>query len=269
MKTALLLSLLTCVSAFASAETFEWPGHRHAAVVLTYDDALESHLSQAVPALDAEGLKGTFFLTGTLPEADLNRWRDVAAEGHELGNHSVFHPCAEGSFEMPPQYYNENYSIQTMLAEIDVMNTLLAAIDGKRVHSYAMPCGQTVVGGEDYVDELRTAGSVTYARAIDSPIADPLKIDPFRVPSIWFPEDVTGEELIDAVKDVQGTGALQVFGFHGVGGDYLIVPAEAHEELLAYLHAHEDEIWVTTFSEAMDYLTQKQAEAKSVANAGQ
>ena len=114
----------------------KWPDGKQAAIVLTYDDALRSHLDVALPQLDAAGFKGTFFLSGTLPQEDVERWRKAAAAGHELGNHSVFHPCAKGTFEMPEQYTNERYSVKTMLTEIRVMNTLLHAIDGlRRAHA--------------------------------------------------------------------------------------------------------------------------------------
>ena len=51
-------------------------------------------------------------------------------------------------------------------------------------------------------------------------------------------------------------GGLGVMGFHGVGGDYLTVSADAHRQLVQYLKAHQDTIWVATFRQAMDY-TQK------------
>ena len=86
---AIALSMACGVSA-ASAGT-QWPNGAKAAV-LTYDDALTSQLDNAVPALDAVGFKGTFFLAG--PKlADIARWRAAAAEGHELANHTIFHAC--------------------------------------------------------------------------------------------------------------------------------------------------------------------------------
>ena len=90
MKTfvALALSFVCCVSATSAAT--QWPNGTKAAVVLTYDDALTSQLDHAVPVLDAVGFKATFFLVG--PKlADVPRWRAAAAEGHELGNHTIFH----------------------------------------------------------------------------------------------------------------------------------------------------------------------------------
>jgi hypothetical protein len=59
------------------------------------------------------------------------------------------------------------------------------------------------------------------------------------------------------VEKVRATGGLGVMGFHGVGGDYLIVPAAAHKELVEYLKAHKDDIWVAPFGEVMDYATHR------------
>jgi hypothetical protein len=73
----------------------------------------------------------------------LARWRAIAAEGYELGNHTIFHPCARGMFTMPSQYNDENYSVETMLNEIRVMNMFLFAIDGRSERTYASPCGQS------------------------------------------------------------------------------------------------------------------------------
>ena len=230
-----------------------WPGGHHAAIVLTYDDAIRSQLNNAVPALDALGLKATFFLSGTFKQEDVDRWRAVAKSGHELGNHSVFHPCGRGTFEMPVQYNNESYSVPTMLKEIGAMNTMLYAIDGRTEHTYATPCGQHVVGGEDYLPALRSSGLVRYVRAASD--SGDGQIDPFNVPSTFFPDTVTGEQLIAYVEKVRAGGGLGVMGFHGVGGDYLIVSAEAHRQLLQYLHQHQSEIWVAPFREVMDHVT--------------
>lgn len=251
---AVLLTFIAISFASAQPAATAWPGGHHAAIVLTYDDAIRSQLDNAVPALDALGLKATFFLSGTFKQEDVDRWREVARSGHELGNHSVFHPCARGSFEMPVQYNNENYSVPTMLKEIGAMNNLLYAIDGRTEHTYATPCGQHVVGGEDYLPALRVSGLVRYVRAADAP-ATPQPLDPFNVPSTFFPETVTGEQLIAYVEKVRQGGGLGVMGFHGVGGDYLIVSADAHRQLLQYLHEHQADIWVAPFGEVMDYVT--------------
>src|SRR5690349_18309010 len=83
--------------------------NKKCAVALTYDDALNVDLDHAIPALDSVGLKGTFYLSG-YSQALTNRfaeWRKVAATGHELGNHTLFHPCAKkttGRDFVKPEY---------------------------------------------------------------------------------------------------------------------------------------------------------------------
>jgi len=149
------------------AQAREWPGGRRAAVVLTYDDALPSDLDIAIPALDAAGLKGTFFLIGNalVPE-QIERWRAAAAEGHELGNHTVRHACPQANY--PPARKldtSEAYDVPMMLTEIRTMNTMLTAIDGKVQHSFATPCGQHLAGGVDYLPALRASGPVRYTRS--------------------------------------------------------------------------------------------------------
>lgn len=231
-----------------------WPDGKKAAVVLTYDDTLVSQLDIAIPALDASGLKGTFFLIGSkITPEQIARWRSAAAEGHELGNHTIRHACPQANY--PPAKKidtSESYDVDTMLTEIRTMNTMLTAIDGKPQHSYATPCGQHLAGGVDYLPALRASGLVRYTRAAD-PTERPL--DPMDVPAHFFPSNATGADLIAAVQDAERKGGMIVFGFHGVGGDYLSVSAEAHAQLLAYLKAHSDTIWVAPFSTVIGYAT--------------
>ena len=87
MRIALLLILLTSHS-FAQDKN-PWNGKK-CAVVLTYDDALNVHLDNVVPALDSLNLKGTFYLSGYFPGCRnrLADWKVAAQRGHELANHT-------------------------------------------------------------------------------------------------------------------------------------------------------------------------------------
>ena len=238
----------------SQAQARQWPGGKRAAVVLTYDDALPSDLDIAIPTLDRAGLKGTFFLIGNALAPDqIERWRAAAAEGHELGNHTVRHACPQANY--PPARKldtSEAYDVPMMLGEIRTMNTMLTAIDGKVRHSFATPCGQHLAGGADYLPALRASGQVRYTRSAGWPGGKVL--DPMDVPCRWFDEKATGADMIAAVESAERSGDLLVIGFHGVGGDYLKVSAEAHAQLVAYLKDHADTIWVAPFSTVMDYV---------------
>jgi len=66
----------------------------------------------------------------------------------------------------------------------------------------------------------------------------------------------SGADMVAWVKQVESAGALGIVVFHGVGGDYLSVTAEAHQRLLDYLAAHRRSIWTAPYSEVMNYAVQ-------------
>jgi peptidoglycan/xylan/chitin deacetylase (PgdA/CDA1 family) len=251
------LFVVLCFACLPAQAQFTWPGGKSAAVVLTYDDALASQLDIAIPQLDAVRLKGTFFLDGDVTAAEKLRWRKAQQAGHELGNHSYFHPCPRALLPDRTQYHTENYSVPRMLGEITSMNSVLNGIDGSKPRTYAVPCSQMQVGGVDYTEALRVSGLAKYARtggdAFRSVVREPRGLDLFQVPS-WGPVDhPDGPHLVAYVMRVQEARGLGVLQFHGVGGDYLEVSEKAHRELLQYLGRH-PEIWVDTFQNVMDYV---------------
>jgi peptidoglycan/xylan/chitin deacetylase (PgdA/CDA1 family) len=255
-----LLALLTvCTTASgAIAGDARWSAEgRKCAIVLTYDDALRSQLEIAIPQLEAANLRGTFFLDGDLTPDDMRRWREVAMRGHELGNHSLFHPCPRAMLPERSNYWTEHYDAPRMLEEIAAMNNVLFGIDGRTARTYSVPCSQTLVGKVDYVDALRGSGLVRFARTggdqWTSVVTDWRTLDLMRVPSHGPVNEPSGAELIAYVERVRAAGGLGVLQFHGVGGDYLKVSAQAHQQLVDHLRAHPD-VWVATFQEVMDYV---------------
>jgi len=254
MKRLTLLFLLLSYFTARAQDKITWPDHKKAVIVLTYDDALHSQLNVAIPQLDSVKLKGTFFLTGELNSQTIPQWRKASKKGHELANHTVFHPCL--STDDNPMA-SEHYTVYRILHEIGVMNNFLFAVDGKSGRTYAYPCTETHVGGKDYVDSLRTHGIIKYARIggdANAVIIDFKHLDPLQVPSYGLEDHTTADKLIAYVKKVKESGGMGVIMFHGVGGDYITTSAQAHRELLTYLKQNQKDIWITTFQEAMDYV---------------
>ena len=250
-----ILVLIFMVGTPCHSQSFKWPDGKKAAIVLTYDDGINSQLQIAIPQLNKAGFKGTFFIDGSMPDSEILEWRKAAEEGHELANHTLYHPCSMNTLKLRPRFANENYDAYSIIREIYMMNNMLFAIDGKTERTYAYPCCETVVGGKDYVDTLKTTGLVTAARIGGDkvPITNLKTLDLYRVPS-WPSHEVDDAAvLIDYVQKVADTGGLGVFQFHGIGGDYLITSAEAHQGLVDYLKKH-PEIWVATFKEVTDYI---------------
>lgn len=240
-----------------------WPAGKKAAVILTYDDGLRSQRDIVMPQLEAKGFRGTFFLYGAaVEEKDIPEWREASRRGHELGNHSIYHPCLSGKETGNANHSSlchslECYSVKDILEEVRIMDRFLCAIDGKTKHPYAYPCGQTVAGGEDYSRALLDAGLAKYCRATDARevITDAKNLNLAFVPTYSALAGCKAEELIRYVQEAIDRNGLAVIVFHGVGGDYLTVEAEEHQKLVDFLAAHTDEVWVSTFSEVLDYVT--------------
>jgi peptidoglycan/xylan/chitin deacetylase (PgdA/CDA1 family) len=85
------------------AISFAWLKDNQAAVSLTYDDGLPIHYNLSGPLLERHNLRATFYPP---IESDLrlhpDRWRELAAAGHELGNRTIFHPCRQTDPEPYP-----------------------------------------------------------------------------------------------------------------------------------------------------------------------
>ncbi|MDB5141027.1 MAG: Polysaccharide deacetylase [Mucilaginibacter sp.] len=257
MKRLFILILFFTCAAHAQ-QKITWPHHKKSVIVLTYDDGLNSQLNIAIPQLDSAKLPATFFLCGDLNYVSIPKWRAVSKKGFELANHTIYHPCV--STDDNP-VASGNYTPYTIVREIGTMNNLLYAVDGKTARTYAYPCTETTVGGKSYVIALKKSGLIKYARVggdVDAVITDFKNLDPLLVPAYGLNGNNTGAELIAFVKRVQVSGGMGIFMFHGIGGDYISTPAASHRQLLAYLKKHKKEIWIATFQQAMDYISQQE-----------
>ena len=254
------LFLLGTLPIFAQNKNV-WNGKK-CAVSLTYDDALNIDLDKVIPALDSVNLKGTFYLIAS-SKAFTNRlkeWKVAAAHGHEIANHSLFHPCAGGpgrSF-VTADYDLKTYSIRRINDEMRMANTVFEALDGKKKRTYAYPCGDTKINDSSYIDPSKT--EFVAARGTKSEMLTIDKIDIYNVGSYMI-NGQSGQELIDLVKKAMETNTYLVFLFHGVGGEHsLNVSTEAHSQLIHFLKQQEKEVWVAPFIDVAEHIRKVQSE---------
>jgi hypothetical protein len=239
-------------------------------ICLTYDDGLTTQLSTAIPQLDAAGFKATFFLTaiqgssqsdviGQTPEAVLG-WHNAAKNGHELANHTLFHPCPM-KLGWDKALAIDNYTLKQIIDEIQTQNTLLSMLDPKHVkRAYAFPCNNTIVEGSDYSHVLADKKLVTYARSggdSTSIITDLANLNTMQVPSWLVFTGTTSAQLISFAEKVKQSGGMGVYQFHGIGGQIFQISPDTHKEFLAYLKANQNEFRILTFSQAMDEITRR------------
>jgi peptidoglycan/xylan/chitin deacetylase (PgdA/CDA1 family) len=259
----LLASVLAPVSAGAQDSGFRWPNGARAAVSLAYDDALDSQLDHALPALDRHGLKGSFYLQLSNPAVArrMDEWRAAARRGHELGNHSLFHQCSGSGADrawVEPHRNLDTTTPEQMRDQVLLGNTMLEAIDGRRERTYTAPCGDLLASGRPYLPALRTAFVAVKAGGGEGVAASMATVDPYAV-AVAGPVNASGKEMIALVQQAGARGTMVAFTFHGIGGDYLSVSAQAHEELLRFLAQHRSEYWTDTFLNIMQHVKKEQA----------
>jgi hypothetical protein len=201
--------------------------------------------------------KATFYptLASSSIKLEMEKWKSLVKDGYELGNHTVYHPCRKSEAAWVKDYLDlDKYTTEQILAEIQVANTFLQALDGKKTRTFAYPCTHMYAGGLSFKDSVVHYATAARGGSYEPPEPlNPLDIDIYNVPA-WGPNNNSSKELIGYIKAILEKGTLGAFIFHGVGEKPMIVSKEDHETMLKFLDAHRNEIWVTTFKEATDYL---------------
>ena len=260
-KIILSAAFSSCVIFYCNAQTSLWKGKK-CAVVLTYDDAMTQHLDFAVPVLDSLGLKATFYLSAYYPGCRnrLNDWRRVAAKGHELGNHTLFHPCVgdkPGREFVPEDYKMNNYTVRRMVDEIRMTNVFLQALDGKTKRTFAFTCGDMKIGDTSFIDQLKD--DFVAARAVRNEMHKIGQINLYNV-DCYLVSSNTAEQMIEWVKKAEETNSLLVILFHGVnGGNSLNVSLADHGKFLHYLKQNQKNIWIAPMVDVAGYVKNYQS----------
>lgn len=162
---AAMLILFSSAAAFGQYETeqkaptssFQWPRGKRAALSLTFDDGRPSQLDKGIPILDRHGVKATFYVNPRPVALRASDWKKVHASGHEIGNHTLNHPCT-GNFPWARENALEGFTIADIAHEIDATNRSILGLVGLYPATFAYPCGQKFIG--------RGAGARSYVPLI-------------------------------------------------------------------------------------------------------
>jgi len=126
-----------------AAEPYRWPQGKRAAVSLTFDDARLSQIDTGLALFEKLQARATFYVSPGAMQKRLDGWKRMVALGHEIGNHSMTHPCtANYKFSTPL----EGLSRAQMEAELDDATAVIKRELGVTPVSFAYPCGQKYFG---------------------------------------------------------------------------------------------------------------------------
>lgn len=261
----LLATCLFC-SIFSSSlfaqSSFPWPSGKRAALSLTFDDARLSHpdVGQALfKELDAQV---TFYVVPSGMEDRVEGWKKIVADGHEIGNHTVFHPCT-GNFPWSRDKALENYNLATMRQELLTANQEINEMLGVSPVSFAYTCGNTFVGRgvntrsyAPLVAELFESGRGWLNEAANDPsFVDMALVQGIEMDGKDFDRDI--KPLVDAAVE---SGAWLVLAGHEIGeGGRQTTQVEMLKKLVAYVQRPGSGIWMAPVGPVAAYVNEKRA----------
>jgi peptidoglycan-N-acetylglucosamine deacetylase len=265
MKSLLIIALISIMQishAFGQygvqqqGEKFPWPEGKKAAISLTFDDARFSQIDQGIPLLDEYQVQATFYVSLHRVEERLEQWKTAIENGHEVGNHSMTHPCT-GNFPWSRSRALEDYTLTQMEQEIHLANQKIKELLEIETNSYAYPCGQKFVGRgvntQSYVP-LIARNFLTGRGWLDEGPNDPFFCDFAQLMGMPM-DNISWEELKPTIDDAIAKGSWLVLAGHEISTSgrqttYL----NTLEKLLAYANNPENGIWIANVTEVARYV---------------
>ena len=139
------LSEETHLSPTDLGNSFEWPEGIKMGLSLSFDDARPSQIDKGIPLFDKYNVKGTFYIIPDNMKGRMDKWRQAVANGHEVGNHTILHPCT-GNYSFSYENDLESFTLEMMKKDMEAAGLFIKNSLGVDAVSFAYPCGQTFVG---------------------------------------------------------------------------------------------------------------------------
>ena len=207
-------------------------------LLLSFDGGSNAEVAtQILDLLKARKVRSTFFLTGAFIQHHPALVRRMAAEGHELGNHTLSHPHFAPGMKRDPKWTRERFQQQLLDADMALLRLLGRPMDPLWRAPY----------GEHTAELRRWAEEVGYRHVGWSEGADTLDWATRRERSLYRSGEAILERLRKRLdKDGDGLIVLMHLGSERSDGD------RPSEGLGAFIDRAVKEGW--TFATAGDFV---------------
>jgi peptidoglycan/xylan/chitin deacetylase (PgdA/CDA1 family) len=244
----------------ATAKAFHWPNGKRVAVSMSFDDARPSQVDRGLDVLNPTGVKVTFFVVPENVKKRLEGWKRAVASGHEIGNHSLTHPCS-GNFPFSLNNALESFTLKQMAQNIDGANAEIQQLLGVRMVTFAYPCGQKFVGRGRHVKSYvpLVARRFLVGRGFfDEYFNDPTFCDLAQA-SGTVSDDLDYPHMVNVVSQAAAQGAWVIFAGHDIGEKgFQTTDATALAALCKYMQDPANAVWVDTVENIGRYVQQQQ-----------
>lgn len=235
---------------------FRWPEGKTIALSLSWDDARPSQVDAGLAVLDRYGVKATFYVVPSSVEKRLDGWKRAVAAGHEIGNHTMNHPCS-GNFAFAKKHALEEYDLRMIRREMTDANRRIKELLGVMPESFAYPCGQKFVGRgvktKSYVPEVAKL-SLSGRGWMDEGPNDPFFCDFAQLTGMEM-DGKEFDQILPILEKAKESGAWVVLGGHEIGLSGVQTTRVAMlEKLFRYAQDPGNGIWLAPVSTVAHYV---------------
>ena len=249
-----------------SKSEFQWPEGKKMALSLSFDDARQSQIDNGIPLFDKYGVKATFYVSPNSMKPKLEGWKKAAGNGHEIGNHSLRHPCS-GNFAFARNEALEDYSLAGMITELDSANKILKKMLGVVPVSFGYPCGQKFIGRgtatKSYVPLISAMFESGRGWRDEAP-NDPAYCDMSQLTGMEL-DGKSFDEIKKIIESAKTKGSWLILAGHEIkdkeGSLTSLIPAI--EALCKYAMDPSNGIWIDNVHNIASYINDKRGEKVS------
>ena len=260
-STRLIVCLFFCFGllglhpSLSSAQDFQWPNGAKMALSLSFDDARASQVNGGTALLNEYGVKGTFYVVPNAVEQEIEGWIEAVGAGHEIGNHTMLHPCS-GNFNWTVGKELENYDLERMRAELVEANNTIKALLGVVPVSFAYTCGESYVGRGVDTQSYVPLVSMLFESGRDwrnEMTNDPRKVDFAQVRGTEM-DGKNFDEILPILETAKESGSWVALAGHEMNIDgNQTVRLSMLRDLIEYVQSSSD-IWLATDGEVVAYV---------------
>lgn len=241
---------------------FEWPEGKKMGLSLTFDDARLTQVDKGIPLLDKYGVKGTFYVSPGQMLQRTAKWRKALENGHEIGNHSMVHPCTI-NFGWTKGRALEDYTPEKMREELVEANRLIKDSLGVDAVSFAYPCGQKFVGRGTHTKSYIPVVASLFESGrgwMDEGANDPAFCDMAQLTGMEM-DGKTFEEIKKLIETEKSKGQWLILAGHEMNDDgSQTTRLSMLEALCRYATDPSNEIWIDRIHNIAAYIKEKRGE---------
>ncbi len=240
---------------------FNWPEGKKMAISLTFDDARLSQIDKGIPVLESHGVKATFYISPDLLMQRLDGWKKAALHGHDIGNHTLVHPCT-GNFSWSREKALEDYTLLQMSNELDSASRFIEEVFGVYPVSFGYPCGQTYVGRGQQTRSYVPLVSAMFASGrtwLDEGPNDPEQCDLAQLTGMEL-DGKTFDQILSLIETARESGSWLILAGHEMDdGGVQTSLLSTIDSICSYASDPKNEIWIDHVANVGRYVREQRS----------